>query len=256
MLSGAPFTVPAPAGGRDSQPRGVWSDPAGFGLDSPPAPRHASLAMGESAGMPAPIWKCPRPSLVLVGGGPGAGKTRLARAVVRRLPDALLLDKDQLLGAWVDWVLRASGAAVDRDGALYWQEVRPLEYATLMAVAFDHLALGKSVVIDAPFGPELADAAWLARMCRECDAREAVLLAVWVSCDAAAAYCRLRARGEPRDRWKLEHWDEFLARQPYALPAGASLVVQNGDGDPTDAQVARVFEAIQRLARQPGECPP
>ena len=168
-----------------------------------------------------------------------------------------MLDKDRLLGVWVDWVLRASGEAVDRDGARYWQEVRPLEYATLMGVAFDHLALGKSVVIDAPFGPELADLAWLARTGRECEARGAVLLAVWVRCNAASAYRRLRARGEPRDRWKLEHWNEFLtARQPYAPPASAALLVQNEDGDPTDAQVARVLETIQRLARQPGECPP
>jgi len=213
--------------------------------------------MDESTETTAAAWRSPRPSLVLVGGGPGAGKSRLARAVVRRIQDALLLDKDRLLGAWVDRVLRASGEAVDRDGALYWQDVRPLEYATLTAAALDHLALGKSVVIDAPLGPELADAAWLAGMRRECEARGAVLLAVWVRCDAAAAYRRLRARDEPRDRWKLEHWDEFLtARQPYAPPAGAALVVQNDDGDPTDAQVARVIEAIRRLARRPGECPP
>ncbi len=213
--------------------------------------------MDASAGRKASTWKSPRPSLVLVGGGPGSGKSRLARELVCCFQDALLLDKDQLLSAWVDRVLRASREAVDRDGTLYWQEIRPLEYATLMTVAFDHLALGKNVVIDAPFGPEFHDEAWVARTQRECRTRAAVLLAIWVSCDDATAYRRLRARNEPRDHWKLAHWDEFLTtRRPYAPPSGAVLVVPNDDGAPTDAQVVRIFEAIQRLARQPGGCSP
>ena len=57
-----------------------------------------------------------RPCLVLVAGGAGVGKTEVSKALVRRVTNAILLDKDRLLGAWVDRVLRASGEAVDRDG--------------------------------------------------------------------------------------------------------------------------------------------
>ncbi|MCK7503513.1 MAG: zeta toxin family protein [Desulfobacterales bacterium] len=48
-----------------------------------------------------------KPCLVLMAGGAATGKSGLARALVRRVPNAILLDKDRLLGAWVDLVLRA-----------------------------------------------------------------------------------------------------------------------------------------------------
>ena len=104
-----------------------------------------------------------RPCLVLMAGGAGVGKTGLARELVRRVPNAVLLDKDRLLGRWVDRVLMAAGTSVDRDSRYYWQEVRPEEYLTLETVAYDHLELGKVVVVDAPLRPELQDpAGWRA----------------------------------------------------------------------------------------------
>jgi predicted kinase len=187
-----------------------------------------------------------RAALVLMGGGPGSGKTRIARELVRRLPTSLWLDKDLLSGRWVDQLLLVGNAGVvDRDSPYYWQTVRPLEYATLEAVAFAHLTLGKSVVIDAPLAPELNDAAWVTRMREACRDHSAELLSVWVRIAPATAYRRLHARGEPRDRWKLAHWEEFLAtRRPYEPPAHVSLLVENEDADSPDRPVERILEVI------------
>jgi len=185
------------------------------------------------------------PCLVLMAGGAATGKSGLARALVRRVPNAILLDKDRLLGAWVDLVLRASGEEVDRDSRYYWQDVRPQEYATLEAVAYDHLALGKVVVIDAPLRPELNDPAWMARVRKECAARAARLMAVWVIVSPDTARRRMLARGEARDDWKLAHWEEFLRRQPYDPPAGASVVIENEDGESPDRATARLLDTIQ-----------
>jgi predicted kinase len=178
-------------------------------------------------------------------GGAATGKSGLARALVRRVPNAILLDKDRLLGAWVDLVLRVSGEEVDRDSRYYWQDVRPQEYATLEAVAYDHLALGKVVVIDAPLRPELNDPAWVARVRKECEARAARLMAVWVIVSPDTARRRMLARGEARDDWKLSHWEEFLRRQPYDPPAGASMVIENEDGELPDQATARLLDTIQ-----------
>jgi predicted kinase len=184
------------------------------------------------------------PALVLMGGGAATGKSRLARALVRRLPQAALLDKDRLLGPWVDRLLLAAGVEADRDSPVYWQEVRPLEYATLEAVAYDHLALGKVAVIDAPLRPEMNDPAWVARVRRECEARGARLLTVWVVVDPETARQRMRARREARDDWKLLHWEEFLRRQPYDPPAGAMLVIPHDAPEATEAAVARILAAL------------
>jgi predicted kinase len=177
-------------------------------------------------------------------GGAGAGKTALAREVVRRVANAVLLDKDRLLGPWVDRVLEEAGAAVDRDGEYYWRTVRPLEYATLEAMAYDHLQLGKVVVVDAPLRPELEDPAWVARVGGECCARGAGLVAAWVAVMPETARRRMQARAEPRDGWKLAHWEEFLARQPYDPPAGASLVLANDDEGSRESSVGTVLRAI------------
>jgi predicted kinase len=188
--------------------------------------------------------------LVLVAGGPASGKSRMARELVRRLPNAVLLDKDRLLGGWVDRLLLATGADVDRDSPYYLEEVRPREYETLEAVAFDHLQLGKVVVMDAPLAPELRDAGWVNRMRAECRKYAAGLAAVWVAVSPETARRRLQERGEARDRWKLEHWEEFLAtRRPYDPPPHVSLVLENEDTDPLDRSIAHLLDLIEHCDR-------
>lgn len=182
--------------------------------------------------------------LVLIAGGAGSGKTGLARELVRLVPNAVLLDKDRLLGAWVDAVLVAKGVGADRDNAYYWGTVRPLEYATLECVAFDHLELGKVVVIDAPLRPELMDPAWVARIRGECTRRQAGFTAVWVTVSTLTARRRMERRAEARDHWKLANWEEFLRRQPYDSPTGATLVLPNEDGAVPEEQVRRILEAM------------
>jgi hypothetical protein len=165
------------------------------------------------------------------------------------VPNAILLDKDRLLGAWVDLVLRAAGEAIDRDGRYYWQDVRPQEYRTLERVAYDHLELGKVVVIDAPLRPELSDPDWVVRVRRECERRKAGFLAVWVIVSPETARRRMAARAEPRDHWKLANWDEFLRRQPYDPPAGAGLVLTNEDSDTLEPALTHALAALAAATR-------
>jgi predicted kinase len=177
-------------------------------------------------------------------GGAGVGKTGLARALARRVANAVLLDKDRVLGEWVDLVLGAAGEAVDRDGRYYWEEVRPQEYVTLERVAYDHLELGKLVLIDAPLRPELGDPGWVARVRRECESRGAGFLAVWIIVSPETARRRMTARAEARDQWKLANWEEFLRRQPYDSPSGATLVLTNEDGDSLESALDQLLAAI------------
>ena len=191
------------------------------------------------------------PCLVLMAGGAGVGKTGLARMLVCRVTNAVLLDKDRLLGRWVDLLLTAAGAGVDRDSRYYWQEVRPEEYTTLETIAFDHLELGKVVVIDAPLRPELQDSAWVTRIDRACADRGAGFLAIWVIVSSETARRRMTARAEPRDHWKLANWEEFLRRQPYDPPAGAGLVLTNEDSDTLEPALTHALAAVAAATRTP-----
>jgi predicted kinase len=172
----------------------------------------------------------PQPILILIGGGPGAGKTRLGRAMTRSLPDAVLIDKDVLAGGWVDAMLgHLNQGAVDRDSAVYWESVRPLEYAALLAVALDNLRVGKHVVAVAPFGPELANVQWMAELGRRVRDAGGRLKAIWVETDMATAQARIRNRADARDKWKLANWAEFSRNARYGPPAGDMLVLRNRD---------------------------
>ncbi|RPI11105.1 MAG: ATP-binding protein [Zetaproteobacteria bacterium] len=207
--------------------------------------RASRLPRGKS-NMDATLGPC----LILTAGGAGTGKTRLSQALVRRVPNAILLDKDRILGAWVDLVLRAAGEPADRDGRYYWHDVRPQEYRTLEQVAYDHLELGKVVVVDAPLRPELNDPAWVDRIRGECHNRGAGFLAVWLIVSPDTARRRMTARAEPRDRWKLDNWDEFLHRQPYDPPAGAGLVLRNEDADALESVLAQTLAAIEAAKKR------
>jgi hypothetical protein len=175
--------------------------------------------------------------------------------LVRRVANAVLLDKDRLLGRWVDRVLVAGGTNADRDSRYYWQEVRPEEYATLETIAFDHLELGKVAVVDAPLRPELEDSTWVTRVRRACADRGAGFLAIWVTVSTETARRRMTARAEPRDRWKLANWEEFLRRQPYDPPAGAGLVLTNEDSDTLEPALNRLLAALA-ATRTPEESRP
>jgi predicted kinase len=191
-----------------------------------------------------------QPALIALGGGACAGKTRLGHELVRQVPNALLLDKDFILGKWVDRLLTALHVGVDRDSPTYLRDVRPLEYEILEAVALDHLAMGKIAVMDAPLAPELNDAGWVLRMRQVCRLRGAAFLPVWVRVSPETAYRRLQARAELRDQWKLAHWNEFLARHPYETPTYVDLVLDNEDGATTCEQIERLVSAIaQKEAR-------
>ncbi|MEP7085670.1 MAG: AAA family ATPase [Betaproteobacteria bacterium] len=171
-----------------------------------------------------------KPVLILVAGGPGAGKTALGRALARRIASAVLLDKDVLCGAWVDAMLeRLNEGQVDRDSRVYWNLVRPLEYSALLDAALDNLALGKTVIVVAPFGPELRDDQWLRSLQQSTDELRASLRVLWIETDAAVAKARMSERHDTRDDWKLANWNEFAQRAQFGPPKGHILVLRNSD---------------------------
>lgn len=170
------------------------------------------------------------PTLILVAGGPGAGKTTLGRALVRRIPSAILLDKDVLASPWVDKVLeQLNNGQVDRDSRVYLDVVRPLEYEALMATAIDNLALGRTVVAVAPFGPELRDEEWMFLCRHRAAAAGARMMVIWIETGADLARERMVVRNDARDGWKLAHWNEFARGQPYAAPEAVSVAAPAAD---------------------------
>ena len=122
---------------------------------------------------------------------------------------------------------RFNDGQVDRDSKLYWDLVRPLEYSALLEAALDNLALGKTVIVVAPFGPELRNPEWVRVVADAAAGVAAVLKVIWIETDADAARIRMTARNDARDQWKLTHWDKFAQDAQFAPPRDDILVLRN-----------------------------
>lgn len=144
-------------------------------------------------------------------GGAGSGKSTLSRHL-STVTGAAYLDKDSLSGPLVRFSLRALGHDPDDREAneTYVAQVMPLEYESLFAVAGENLALGHSVVLDAPFVAYLADPGFLETATAGWP--DALVRVVHVRASAEVVQERLRRRGLDRDRAKLADWDAYWER--------------------------------------------
>ncbi len=141
------------------------------------------------------------PRLILFAGHAGTGKTTLAKQALPQLAarsgrDYFFLDKDTAYGAFSSHVMGLlTGDPADRDSPTYLEHLRDREYAGLLDITREIMA-GKF------FRPqELGLPA--NTICR----------IAWIDLSSDEARRRIERRADPRDAWKLAHWDSYLQRR-------------------------------------------
>jgi len=155
------------------------------------------------------------PELHIVTGAAGVGKSTYGASLASKL-NAALLDSDTLSEAVVRAGMKAAGLdPADRDSPEYKTIFRDAVYECLFETAAENLA-HTSVVLVGPFTRELQDADWPQRLAE----RLGVEPTVWfLTCADEVRRERIAARGNPRDRGKLEAWDQYVAiGSPPAFP--------------------------------------
>jgi predicted kinase len=196
-----------------------------------------------------------RPTVFLVIGPAGCGKSTLSRAIARRY-GAGLLDKDTVANRFTAALLAQHGSSPDArdDDDYYLSTILPMEYETLLALAGDNLAVGRSVVLDAPFGRFVDDPDFLvdARLRHGWPAAD--LVVVHVRASGPVVRSRLTSRGYARDSWKLAHWDEFWAGATRGTCrwTGVTQVDLSNDGQEVD--LAPLDLVVRTAELQPGSC--
>jgi predicted kinase len=158
------------------------------------------------------------PRLILFAGHAGTGKTTLAKKALPLIiqktgADFFFLDKDTVYGAYSAHVMElTSNDPNDRDSPFYLKNLRDWEYAGLIAIAKENLQLGVNVVLVGPFSTEIQsgkifspDALGIAST--------SIIKIAWIELDENEAKRRMEKRADPRDEWKLNHWDQYTQRR-------------------------------------------
>lgn len=183
------------------------------------------------------------PTVLLIGGYAGSGKTEFGR-ILARLSGWPILDKDSTTRPVVEAALERLGASPhDRESDLYMSLIRPAEYEALRMVTAENVRCGNSAVVTAPFVKELADPAWSRRITADVEAMSANLHAVWLRCDTESMHTYLSRRGAARDSYKLSHWDDYIAGLDMAFtPALPHTIIQNSlSSRPLQEQAAELL---------------
>ncbi len=187
--------------------------------------------------------------LVFFAGHAGTGKTTLARRTVPLLhartgESFCLLDKDTVYGAYSARVMGLlTGDPDDRDSPTYLEHLRDQEYRGLLEIATENLALDVNVVLVGPFSREVRSRRVFDPAALGVPPQTRVSV-VWVTLDEALARARIVARGDPRDRYKLEHWDEYRKRRFDPDPAAFPELLRFDNTRPDADAFARLVAAI------------
>lgn len=178
------------------------------------------------------------PTVHIVVGTAGSGKSTIAQRLARH-HGAAYLDKDAMSARFVEAALIAAGHdAGDRESNTYYRErILPLEYDSLLDVAGTNLRLGRSVVLDAPFSPYLADPTFITSAAQRFGWPAVDVDVVLVRVSPETLQQRLRRRGLDRDRVKLANWDEYWAVHggPQCAWSGVRVRELANEDDGTEA---------------------
>jgi len=154
----------------------------------------------------------------MVVGVPAGGKTSLAKALARKIPDSAYISKDLIQTPFTD---------TERVAGKMYSLIQGPTFQILVDFADVQLSLGKTPIIDAPFSvnhrrkDEFRD--WVPPFRKTAEkhgARLAILRCVPPDKETQRKRIeeRLKRKESIWDRWKLDHWSEFMDQEPFDFP--------------------------------------
>ncbi|ANI99816.1 ATPase [Polynucleobacter wuianus] len=158
------------------------------------------------------------PRLILFAGHAGTGKSTLAKKALPLIiektgEDFFFLDKDTVYGAYSAHVMELTTQNPnDRDSPYYLDNLRDWEYQGLLDIAKENLSLGVNVILVGPFSKEIQSGRMFNPEALGIASQTRISIA-WIDLEENEARMRMQKRGDPRDEWKLAHWDQYAKRR-------------------------------------------
>ena len=158
------------------------------------------------------------PRLILFAGHAGTGKSTLAKRALPLLiektgEDFFFLDKDTAYGAYSAHIMGlTTHNPNDRDSPYYLENLRDWEYQGMLDIAQENLLLGVNVVLVGPFSKEIQSGRMFNAQELGVPPETSIRIA-WIDLDELKAKKRMEKRADPRDEWKLAHWEQYIKRR-------------------------------------------
>lgn len=148
--------------------------------------------------------------LIIITGCAGAGKTTIGKELAKQLNYAYV-DKDTVTREYTDFILNKLGSSEgDRESELYRNEILPIEYRVTFKVCREILSNGSNVVLTIPFIGQIMDFQKWEAIRKEARINHDVIVKfIWIEHDIDTEKKNIRNRAASRDKYKLEHWDEY-----------------------------------------------
>jgi predicted kinase len=187
------------------------------------------------------------PRLILFAGHAGTGKSTLAKKalpliVERTGEDFFFLDKDTVYGAYSAHVMElTTNNPNDRDSPFYLKNLRDWEYEGLIAIAKENLQLGVNVILVGPFSREIQSGRMFSPEELGIPPQTSIRIA-WIDLNENEAKHRMEMRADPRDEYKLQHWDQYIKRR---IDPPKHIAIQRFDNlDFDEAQFEKLIEHL------------
>lgn len=190
--------------------------------------------------------------LILVTSPPACGKTYISKQLAKALGHVVYLDKDTLI-VLSKQIFAVAGQPYNRSSEFFEENIRDYEYMAVVDLALEALDYDDTVLINAPFTREVRDVAYMNDLKEKLQKKGAALTVIWVKTDPEVCHQRMIKRNSSRDTWKLEHWDEYVAKINYAIPSelgepdksDALLVFGNSSGNEYMESMSRILKVLK-----------
>lgn len=184
---------------------------------------------------------------ILITSPPACGKTRLAKRLATELDNTVYLDKDTLIPLSKQ-IFKVAGEPYNRSSEFFQNNIRDYEYEVIIDLGLEAIKYADSVIINAPFSREVRDKDFISQFKDRLSKLGAKLLVIWISATPELCKFRMLKRNSDRDKWKIEHWDEYVKGVNFDAPdldKGELFIHKNSNDKEADEHFARLLGFIK-----------
>ena len=186
--------------------------------------------------------------MILVTSPPASGKTFVSQQLAKKLPHIVYLDKDALVPL-SNRIFCVANEEINRSSPFFEENIRNYEYEVILDIGFEALEYNDLVLINAPFTREVRNNEYIKELKTKLALHNAELVVIWVVTDIEVTRQRMIARNSPRDTWKLQNWDQYVAGRDYSVPnmpemSGCLVKFFNSNQEEFNESMERIYKYL------------